>query len=349
MDTGNSIYLMKYDVGIGIDTLMYYAGLGYEIKGRTIPATPGNLHMTIREPYGVVGRIIPFNHPILFAIGRVAPPLMAGNALVIKPSRETPLSACVFSEVCQQVLPAGVVNVVTGFGSEAGDALVRHPKVKRLALVGAVETGMAIQNAASEVAVKHISLELGGKNPMIVFPDADVPGAVQAAVAGMNFAWQGQSCGSTSRVFVHESIYDQFVPEVVKIISSLKLDDPLDWDTRMGPINNAAQFKKVNHYIEAGIKEGGHPSDRRQAAGGRAVRQGYWVEPTVFGDVTPEMAIAREEIFGPVVSILKWKDVDEVMEVANSLDVGLSRHLDQGPQNRHQHGPAPRNRLRVGQ
>jgi len=327
LDTGNTIYKMKYDVGSGISQLLYYAGLGYEAKGHTIPATPGNLHFTVREPFGVVGRLIPFNHPIMFAIAKMGPPLMAGNTMVIKPSQQTPLSACLLAEVCQQVLPPGVVNIVTGFGSEAGEALVRHPRVRRLALIGSVKTGMAIQRSAAEVAVKYITLELGGKNPMVIFPDADLSRAIPAAVDGMNFAWQGQSCGSTSRLFVHESVYDQVVQEVVRIVSSLRLDDPLKWEAQMGPINNKAQYEKVQYYVEAGKEEGARLVTGGKRPNGKQFERGYWLEPTVFADVKANMRIAREEIFGPVLSVFRWKNLDEVREAANSVEYGLTASI----------------------
>ena len=324
LDTGNTIRKMQNDVGSGINILLYFAGLGYELKGCTIPSTPGNLHLTIREPYGVVGRIVPFNHPIMFAISKMGAPLMAGNTMVIKPSQQTPLSTCVLGEVCQQVLPPGVVNIVTGFGNEVGEAIVRHPRVKRLALIGSVKTGMAIQRSAAEVAVKHITLELGGKNPMIIFPDADLSKATPAAVDGMNFAWQGQSCGSTSRLLLHESIYDQVIQGVVKIASSLRLDDPLSWDAQMGPINHKAQYEKVKYYVQAGKEDGAKLMTGGKRPEGKQFERGYWFEPTVFGDVKPEMRIAREEIFGPILSVMKWKSPEELREITNSVDVGLT-------------------------
>jgi acyl-CoA reductase-like NAD-dependent aldehyde dehydrogenase len=324
LDTGNTISKMENDVASGIAHLLYFAGLGYELKGCTIPSTPGNLHLTIREPYGVVGRIVPFNHPIMFAISKMGPPLIAGNTMVIKPSQQTSLSTCVLGEICQQVLPPGVVNIVTGFGDEVGEAIVRHPRVKRLALIGSVKTGMAIQRSAAEVAVKHITLELGGKNPMIVFSDADLSAAIPAAVDGMNFAWQGQSCGSTSRLLLHDSIYDQVLQGVVKIASSIRLDDPLSWSAQMGPINNKVQYEKVKYYTQAGKEDGAKLMTGGRRPGGREFERGYWFEPTIFADVKPEMRIAREEIFGPVLSVMRWKSLVELQEVASSVDVGLT-------------------------
>jgi betaine-aldehyde dehydrogenase len=193
-DTGNTIRRMRSDVHRAVEALQYYAGLAYEIRGQSLPSTPDNVHFTVREPYGVVGRIIPFNHPILFAASRMAAQLITGNTVVTKPSYQSPLSASILAEIAHAVMPAGVVNIITGTGQEAGDPLVRHPLVKRIAFTGSVQTGMAIQRSAAEVAVKNITLELGGKNPMIVFPDAS-PAAVDGAINGMKFSWQGQSCG----------------------------------------------------------------------------------------------------------------------------------------------------------
>ncbi|MGI9570941.1 MAG: aldehyde dehydrogenase family protein, partial [Desulfobulbia bacterium] len=184
LDTGNIISEMRRDVQASVNQLNYYAGLGYELKGNTIPATPYNLHITIRQPYGIVGRIIPFNHPLMFAAAKMGAPLIAGNTMIIKPSEQSPLSACCLAELCAEFLPPGVVNFVTGFGDEAGDAIVCDPRVKRIAFIGSVETGMMIQRRAAEHAVKNVSLELGGKNPMIIFPDADFDKAVVGAIKG---------------------------------------------------------------------------------------------------------------------------------------------------------------------
>src|SRR5947207_1868998 len=217
VDTGNTIGKMRADVASAGDTLDYYAGFATEIKGDVIPASAKNLHFTIREPYGVVGRIIPFNHPIKFAANALAAPLMAGNCVVLKPPETSPLSATMLAEICREVLPAGVVNIVTGTGLPAGDALARHPNVKRIAFTGSVPTGRAIQRAAAEGGIKHVTLELGGKNPLIAFPDMDVDTVAAIAVGGMNFAWQGQSCGSTSLLLLHETLYEPVLERVVAV------------------------------------------------------------------------------------------------------------------------------------
>jgi acyl-CoA reductase-like NAD-dependent aldehyde dehydrogenase len=324
MDTGNTITKMRDDVKKAIDLLKFFAGLGYELKGQTVPATPKNLHLTVREPYGVVGRIIPFNHPINFAASRMAAPLMAGNAIIEKPSEQSPLSAAILAEVAAEVMPKGIVNIITGTGAGAGDALVKHPRVKRIAFIGSVKTGMAIQRSAAEVAVKNVSLELGGKNPMIVFPDADYETALSAAISGMNFAWQGQSCSSTSRCFIHESMYDKFVADLAARVDKITVGDPLSPDSKMGPINSKGQYEKVLYYINAGKEDGAKLVAGGARPDGDVFKKGYWVRPAVFADVKPTMRIAKEEIFGPVLSVFKWKHLEEAIEVANSVEYGLT-------------------------
>jgi betaine-aldehyde dehydrogenase len=322
-DTGNPITPMRSDIVGGVERLRYFAGLGYELQGKSIPATAGNIHFTVREPYGVVGRILAFNHPINFAIVGMASPLMAGNAVILKPSEQSPLSASLLAEIANEVLPPGVLTILSG-GADVGAALVRHPCVKRLSFVGSARTGMAIQRAAAEVAVKHVSLELGGKNPFIAFADAPVEKVAASAVAGMNFSWQGQSCGSTSRLFVHEDIYDQVLEQVVARTSAIRVGDPFDSATQMGAINSAAHLKKVEHYVEAGKGEGARLATGGSRPAGAAFEKGYWMQPTVFADVRHDARIAREEIFGPVLTVLRWSDVDEVVKMANSVEYGLT-------------------------
>jgi aldehyde dehydrogenase (NAD+)/betaine-aldehyde dehydrogenase len=226
-DTGNTIRPMRIiDVPTAVESLRYYAGLAPDLRGDTIPATRDHLHLTIPEPYGVVARIAPFNHPVMFAVARTAAALAAGNAVIVKPPETSPLSAMILAEIAKETLPPGVFNIVTGDGLGAGDAIVRHPGIKRIAFIGSPVTGRAIQRAAAEVTVKHISLELGGTNPMIVFPDCDPDKVAAAAVQGMNFSWQGQSCGSLSRLLLHEDIHDRVLDVLVERVSALKIGDP---------------------------------------------------------------------------------------------------------------------------
>lgn len=323
-DTGNTIASLGNDIVLVAGYVDFMAGLGTEIKGESVPATPQNIHFTMREPYGVVGRIVPFNHPFLFAGAHLAAPLMAGNAVVLKSPDQSPLSATVMAEICQRVLPPGVVNIVSGQGIVVGDAIVRHPDVQRIGFTGSIPTGMAIQRAAAEVAVKHISLELGGKNPFIVFPDADVETVANAAVAGMNFAWAGQSCGSTSRLMVHESLYDAVIERVVERVGRIKVGDPLDTASEMGPINSEGHYRHVVALIESAREQGAKLLTGGERPEGEEFERGYWIRPTVFGDVTMDMRIARDEVFGPVLSVLRWSDTSEAIEMANGTEYGLT-------------------------
>jgi acyl-CoA reductase-like NAD-dependent aldehyde dehydrogenase len=322
-DTGHTIKRVRGDVGEASWILGFYAGLGRELKGETIPSTPNSYHFTIRQPYGVVGRIVPFNHPIMFC-SRIGAPLIAGNTVVLKPPKEVSLSPSIFAEICQQVMPPGVVNVVTGSGAEAGEALARHPKVKRIGFIGSQATGQQLAKSAAEVTVKHITLELGGKNPMIVFPDADLKKALPSVLRGMSFAWSGQSCGSLTRLFLHDSIYDASVAELSRIVNVLKVGDPLDDSTDMGPIVHKAQYEKVLYYIEAGKQDGARLVAGGTKPEGARFARGYWIRPTIFADVTPKMRIFNEEIFGPVLSVIRWKDTEEVIAMANAVDYGLT-------------------------
>jgi betaine-aldehyde dehydrogenase len=327
VDTGNTISKMRVDVATAGDTLDFYAGLATEIKGETIPASGKNLHFTIREPYGVVGRIIPFNHPIKFAANALAAPLVAGNCVVLKPPDTSPLSATILGEICRQLLPPGVVNIVTGLGMPAGDALARHRQVKRLAFTGSVPTGRAIQRAAAEGGIKHVTLELGGKNPLIAFPDMDPDKVAQVAVAGMNFAWQGQSCGSTSRVLLHEALYKPVLERLVDRVAALRLGDPLDDKSQMGPINSKRHYERVCAMVQSGSAEGARLMTGGKRPNGSEFKRGYWIEPTVFADVKPSMTIAREEIFGPVLSVFSWHDESEAIALANATEYGLTASI----------------------
>jgi aldehyde dehydrogenase (NAD+)/betaine-aldehyde dehydrogenase len=327
LDTGNTIGPMRRDVNTAVDRMRFAAGLAYEIKGETVPATPGNIHMTIRQPYGVVGRIIPFNHPIKFAANALAAPLIAGNCVVLKPPETSPLSATMLGEICREVLPAGVVNIVTGLGLPAGDAIARHPNVKRIAFTGSVPTGRAIQRAAAEGGIKHVTLELGGKNPLIAFPDMDPDTVAKIAVAGMNFAWQGQSCGSTSRLLLHEDLYKPVLERVVERVKSLRLADPLDDNAQMGPINSKRHYERVVSMVQSGVSDGAKLMAGGKRPGGNDFARGYWLEPTVFADVNPDMRIAKEEIFGPVLSVFRWKDEKEALQLANSTEYGLTASI----------------------
>lgn len=325
-DTGNTIKPMRGDVRATVNTINHLSGLGYELKGETIPASTDNLHFSTLEPFGVVGRIVAFNHPILFLIARSIPALVAGNAVVIKPSETSPLSALAIAEIIRDVVPPGVFNIVTG-GRVAGDSIVRHPRIKRISFIGSVRTAMAIQRSAAEVAVKKVSLELGGKNPMIVFPDVDLDEVAQAAINGMNFSWQGQSCGSTSRLLLHEDIYDAVLERVAAKVSAMRVGDPMDDANDMGPVNSAAQYEKVKKYVQIAKDEGARLVSGGERPAGEDFKRGFWIRPTLFTDVKQSMRIAREEVFGPILSVIKWSTIEEAIAIANGTEYGLTASI----------------------
>ena len=326
VDTGNPLQAMRYDVDISAAYMDHFAGLVTEVKGETIPIAPGILNYTLREPLGVVARIGAFNHPLLFVGGKAAAPLAAGNTLVIKPAEQTPLSALRIAELWQDVFPPGVFNVVTG-GREVGAALAAHPRVAKIGFIGSVNAGRAVMQAAG-ATLKPLTLELGGKNALVACADASPAEIGEGVVRGMNFRYvTGQSCNSTSRVYVHDRIHDLALEEIVRNVAALRIGLPTDADTEMGCLSSRAQFEKTLAYIRLGQEEGA-----RLVHGGKRIddprlANGYFVEPTVFADVTDDMRIAREEIFGPVVCILRWTDEDDVVARVNALDYGLTASI----------------------
>jgi betaine-aldehyde dehydrogenase len=324
-DSGNPISGMLPDARSAAAEILYYAGISPETKGTTAPPTPDTLTYTLREPYGVVGRIVPFNHPFKFAAGKSGAPLAAGNAVILKPGEQTSLSALELARLAEDLLPPGVLNVVTGRGPTAGAALVSHPDVPRVAFTGSVPAGQAVMRAAAE-HLTHVSLELGGKNPIIILPDVDVRRAAQAAVAGMNIArCAGQSCGSTSRLFVHEDVREAFLEALVERVEELRIGDPRDDVTQVGPLAFRAHHERVASYVAIGRDEGATLLTGGARPAG--LDRGFFVAPAVFSDVQDDMRIAREEIFGPVMSVLSWRDVDDVIARANSLRLGLTANI----------------------
>jgi acyl-CoA reductase-like NAD-dependent aldehyde dehydrogenase len=323
-DSGNTIASLDGDMHKASNHFDYFAGLATEMKGDTVPASPTGLHFTLREPYGVVGRIVPFNHPFMFATANMAAPLVAGNTVVLKSPETSPLSATIVAELCRDLLPPGVVNIVSGFGLPVGDAIARHPLVRRIGFTGSINTGLAIQRAAAEVGVKHVSLELGGKNPLIICPSADVERAVAAAIAGMNFAWAGQSCGSTSRILVHESVYDRAIEIAKAKVEAIRVGDPLDPASQMGPLNSAAHYSRVCAHLDAARADGARLVTGGGRPSGSDFRKGYWLRPTIYADVDPGSRIGREEIFGPVMGFTKWRTDDEAIAIANGTRYALT-------------------------
>jgi acyl-CoA reductase-like NAD-dependent aldehyde dehydrogenase len=324
LDSGNPINAMRIDVQLCLDYVKGWPPLAQALNGEVIPASPGNLHYTSYRPYGVVGRITAFNHPLMFAATRPLPSLITGNTVVMKPSPQTSLSTMFLGRLFNEAFPPGVINIITG-DAQAGDDLVTHPTVKRLAFTGSVPTGLLIQRRAAESGtVKHLSLELGGKNAMIVFPDVDVDEAVDAAIFGMNLnVCQGQSCGSNSRVLVHERIYDAFVQRAGERLAATRVGVAYDSATEMGPLVSAAHLERVNGFVESGVSEGATLVSGGSRPDGLP-QGGYYLQPTLFADVRPDMKIGHEEIFGPVMSVFTWSDYDAMLELANGVDLGLT-------------------------
>ena len=324
IDCGNPVAEMHRDVEMGARGLELFAGLVTEMKGETIPVSADHLNYTVREPLGVVARIIAFNHPIMFATMRCAAPLAAGNTIIVKPSVQAPLSALRLAEIIDEedLLPPGVYNVLTG-DQECGSALSSHPDIAKVSLIGSVGTGKKILSAAANT-VKHVGLEMGGKNALIAYPDQDIDVIADGAIMGMNLTWAGQSCGSTSRVFLHASHYDAVLEKIVAGCTHYVPGDPTDPKTTMGPLISKAQYEKSLMYIQAGIEEGATLKCGGKACNAKGFEDGFFVQPTVFSDVTMSMRIAREEIFGPVLSIFRWEDEDELFKQVNDSDYGLS-------------------------
>ena len=310
----------RVDLPLAIACYRYFAGWADKIQGRTIPISGNYFCYTRHEPVGVVAQIIPWNFPLMMQAWKLAPALAAGNTVILKPAEQTPLSALRVGELIVEAgFPAGVVNILPGFGPTAGAALAAHMQVDKIAFTGSTAVGHLIMEAAAKSNLKRVTLELGGKSPNIVFADADMDDAVEGAHAGIFFN-QGQSCVAGSRVYVEEKIYDEFVTRSAERAQERKIGDPLDMRTEQGPQVDQAQFDRIMSYVAIGVNEGA-----RLACGGeRVFDRGYFIRPAVFADVADSMRIAREEIFGPVMSILRFKTMREVIERANDTDFGLA-------------------------
>ncbi len=319
---GNPVTEMMGDANIAAAQLEFFGGLVTEMKGDTIPMGPDALNLTVRQPLGVVARILAFNHPFMFCAGKMAAPLAAGNAVIIKPPEQAPLSSLRLAELVEGVLPPGVFSVIPG-GREAGAALASHPGVDKVALIGSVGAGRAVMKAASDT-IKPVLLELGGKNALIAYADADPERVADAIVAGMNYTWCGQSCGSTSRSFLHAEIYEAVLAKLPAKVARFVPGIPTLDATTMGAIVSGAQHEKIMGFIASARSEGA-----RLICGGKvpddpALARGFYVEPTIFADVTPTMRIAREEIFGPVHAVARWTDAAAMLEEVNSVEYGLT-------------------------
>jgi aldehyde dehydrogenase (NAD+) len=311
------------DVDPAIDAFRYYAGWVRKMYGETIPVDGPFLNYTLREPVGVVGGIVPWNYPLQIAAWKVAPALACGCSVVLKPSEWTPLTALKLAEYCHQAgLPDGVLNVVTGYGQTAGEALALHMDVDKISFTGSIRTARRLLQASGESNLKRLSLELGGKSPNIIFPDCDFEAALKSAFWGI-FANKGEICSAASRLLVHADIHDRFVGELVSRAQKLRVGDPLDKGTQMGSQVSGKQMERILDYIKSGKEEGAklECGGERDTEGAKA--KGFFVKPTIFSAVTRDMKIAQEEIFGPVLCALKFHDADEAVEIANCTIYGL--------------------------
>jgi aldehyde dehydrogenase (NAD+) len=312
------------DVAPAADCFRYYAGWVRKQYGETIPVDGPFLNYTLREPVGVVGAIVPWNFPLQTVAWKVAPALACGCSVVLKPSELTPLSAVRFAEICAEAgLPEGALVVVTGYGATAGEALALHEDVDKISFTGSVTTARKLLQDSAVSNLKRLSLELGGKSPNIVFPDADFEAAVRAALWGI-FGNKGEMCTAGSRLLLHEEIHDRFLDELAARARKLRLGNPLDPATQMGPQISARQMDRILHYIASGVREGARLvcGGERDTEGDKA--HGFFVKPTIFAGVTPEMRIAREEIFGPVLCVMSFRDAEDAIRIANGTTYGLA-------------------------
>jgi acyl-CoA reductase-like NAD-dependent aldehyde dehydrogenase len=323
INTGKTLFDSgKVELPFAAEVFRYYAGWTTKIHGDTLNLRDGAFTFTLRQPIGVIGAIVPWNFPFLLASWKIAPALAAGNTVVLKPASLTPLTALKFAQLTAEAgLPEGVFNVVPGPGGKVGMALVRHPGVDKIAFTGSTEVGKSIMREAAG-SLKRVSLELGGKSPNIVFADADLKAALRGALTGI-FYNKGEVCAAGSRLLVEQKIHDEFVDQLAQSAKAMKVGDPLDKGTRMGPVVSRQQYETVLGYVEAGKQEGA----RLVAGGGRAdvgTDKGYFIQPTVFSGVRNGMKIAREEIFGPVLSVIPFKDVDDGLAQGNETFYGLA-------------------------
>src|SRR5690349_9865439 len=325
LETGKALRTeSRVEASVLADVFVFYGGLGGELKGETVPFRPDMLTMTLREPIGVVGAIIPWNVPMMLMALKIAPALVAGNSVVVKSAEEAPLAVLRACQVMNQVLPPGVLNILSGYGPECGAPLVAHPKVGKVTFTGSVETGKIVYKTAADRLIP-VTLELGGKSPMIVMGDADLEKTVAGAIVGMRFTRQGQSCTAASRIFVHESIHDRFVEALKAKVDAMKMGDPLDEATDIGTIISTQQFEKVKSYIKIGEETPGMTALRASAMPqDPKLAKGLFVQPVIFTGVSNDSKLAREEIFGPVTCIIKFSDYEDAIRQANDSEYGLA-------------------------
>ncbi|HDR9587112.1 TPA: aldehyde dehydrogenase family protein [Burkholderia stabilis] len=319
LNNGMTIGTAKMFVALAVETLHYFAGAAAQVSGYTMASAAGTFNYVLREPVGVVGGITPWNGPIASVAWKAGPALAAGNCLILKPAEGTPLTTCRMAELALEAgFPDGVLQVLTGFGSEAGASLSAHPGVNKISFTGSVETGRTIMQA-SLGNMKRVTLELGGKSPNIVFPDADIEQALQVSLAGF-CTLTGQVCAAGTRLFVQRDVKDEFVERLTRYAAGIKIGDPLDPSTTMGPLASRAQYERVRNYLETGLSEGA----KAKIGGELPESVGYFATPTIFDDVNNSMRIAREEIFGPVVSIIPFSDETDAVLQGNDSTYGLA-------------------------
>ncbi len=320
LDAGLVTKSAQADVKEALSRLALYRGMASEIKGETLPSSTSSFAFTLREPFGLVARITAFNHPFSFAVNAAAPVLIAGNAVLLKPSEHCSLSTLALAEIAREIFPPGVFNVITGTGRELGNAISLNPDIPRIGFTGSVPTGKAILQASGAL-VKTVTPELGGKNPLVVDEGADIEKAADIAVKSMNFINAGQSCKSSSRALIHDSVYDAVVARIGEKIAALRVGDPRDPQTQVSPLASRDHYERVSRYLEVGRSEGA-----RLVVGGSTispVEGGFYVEPTLFADVEQSMRIATEEIFGPILSVIRWSTTDELDKIMNATRYGL--------------------------
>ncbi|XP_050055474.1 aldehyde dehydrogenase-like isoform X2 [Aphis gossypii] len=320
LDNGKPYNSSELDVKLAVSILQYYAGFADKIHGKTIPSDGPYFTFTKCQPVGVVGSIIPWNYPTVIAVGKLAPALATGCTVVLKPAEQTPLTALYLAALSKEAgFPNGVINIIPGYGPTAGKAIASHPDINKVTFTGSTEVGKLIMEEAAKSNLKRVSLELGGKSPLVIFDDFDVDEAVKIAHDSV-FVNMGQNCCAASRTFVQENIYDTFVKKAAKLASGKKVGDQFDANAEIWPLVSEEQYNKVLSMIESGKKEGA----KLEAGGSNVGDTGYYVYPTVFSNVTDNMKIAREEIFGPVQQIIKFKTLDEVINRANNTKYGLA-------------------------
>ncbi len=330
-DTGNALRTQARPESATLVALFrYFAGVAGEFKGTVLPASEDQLQYTRIEPLGVVGAILPWNSPLMIGAMKIPAALAAGNALVVKPAEDAPLTILRLAEIAGDHLPAGVLNVVTGDGSVVGEAIVNHAGIDKVSFTGSTEVGRHVATAAGE-RLAHVSLELGGKSPSIVFPSAATPERIEATAAGcllaMRFTRQGQSCTAGSRLFVHENVYEEFLETLTRHVSELKVGDPLDESTDMGAIISAKQHDTVRAYVQEGKQQPGVRVVLDGSGFAPEGLQGYYQGPTILTGVDNAWRCAREEIFGPVLVVIPWREVDEVVAMANDSHYGLAAYV----------------------